>query len=354
MRVVQECIRRGYVVRVYALSWEGPLPEGVDLVVVPVAAVTNHKRYQRFADWVHEDLRWRPVNCLVGFNKMPGLDVYYAADSCYEEKAQQLRRPMYKQTGRYKLFSKFEHAVFDPDAEVTSLLITNQQKVQFQKFYGTSDGYLHILPPGISPDRQRGPDAAQVRCDFRREFDVADGQVLLLLIGSGFITKGVDRALLAISSLPDSLLRRVRFFVIGQDNPRQFLRLAEDLGVADQLAIFSGRDDVPRFLQGSDIMLHPAYLESGGIVLLEALVAGLPVIATDNCGFAPYIERSEGGVVIPSPFSQDRLNSELIRLVEDDDWRARCAANGVRFGRTADIYRMAEHAVDHIEERLGG
>jgi UDP-glucose:(heptosyl)LPS alpha-1,3-glucosyltransferase len=120
------------------------------------------------------------------------------------------------------------------------------------------------------------------------------------------------------------------------------------------MTIFSGRDDVPRFLLGADIMLHPAYLESGGIVLLEALVAGLPVIATDNCGFAPFIDKAGGGMVIPSPFSQARLNSELARLVEDDDLRSRCSASGVRFGKNADIYRMAESAVDLIEERLSG
>ena len=354
LKVVEECIRRGHPVRIYTLSWEGPLPEGVDLVEVPVVAVTNHKRYERFAQWVHDDLRWRPVSCLVGFNKMPGLDVYYAADSCYEEKAQQLRTPMYKQTGRYKLFSRFEHAVFDPEAEVTAMLITDRQRIQFQKFYETPDERLHILPPGITEDRQRGPDAHDVRAEFRREFDLGDEQILLLLIGSGFITKGVDRALLAIAALPESILSRVRFFVIGQDNPRQFQRLAQDLGVGERMTIFSGRDDVPRFLQGADIMLHPAYLESGGIVLLEALVAGLPVIATDNCGFAPFIEESGGGVVIPSPFSQTRLNSELAMLIEDADRRARCSESGVRFGKKADIYRMAESAVDLIEARLSG
>jgi UDP-glucose:(heptosyl)LPS alpha-1,3-glucosyltransferase len=352
LRVATECLRRGYHVRVYTLSWEGSLPEGFDLVEVPVAAVTNHERYRRFADWLLEDLELRPVDCLVGFNKMPGLDVYYAADSCFEEKAQQLRAPLYRFTPRYRLFSSFEHAVFDPESDVTTLLITEQQKAQFQKFYATPDERLHILPPGISRDRQHGPDSERLRCEFRHEFALAEDDVLLLLIGSGFITKGVDRALLAVAALPEMMRRRVRLFVIGQDNPRQFLKLAEDLGVAECFRIFSGRDDVPRFLQGADVMLHPAYMESGGIVLIEALVAGLPVLATDVCGFAPYVEESGGGVLIPSPFVQQRLNAELARLVGDRDFRQQCARNGIAFGRTADVYHMAEHAVDLIETRL--
>jgi UDP-glucose:(heptosyl)LPS alpha-1,3-glucosyltransferase len=354
LRVATECRDRGYTVRVYTLSWEGPVPEGFDVVEVPVAAVTNHRRYERFAEWVAEHRRTFPVECLVGFNKMPGLDVYYAADSCFEEKARLQRATLYRMTGRYRLFSRFERSVFDPSSSVDVMLITEHQKAQFQKFYGTPDDRLTLLPPGISPDRRYGPDSEGVRCEFRREFGIGDHEVLLLLIGSGFITKGLDRALTAMASLDPAVRSNVRFFVIGQDNPRQFLRLAEDLGVEDRLTIFSGREDVPRFLQGADVMLHPAYMESGGIVLLEALVAGLPVLATDVCGFAPYVARAEAGVLIPSPFSQELLNQELERLVTDEDFRRRCAASGIAFGATADLYRMPETAADLIEAHLGG
>ena len=354
LRVALECQRRGMQIRVYTLSWEGPVPEGFDVVIVPVAAVTNHTRYRRFADWVAEDQELRPVDCLVGFNKMPDLDIYYAADSCYEEKAQQLRTPTYRLTGRYRLFSQFEHAVFDPDQGVDVLLITRQQKTQFQKFYQTPDDVLHILPPGIGEDRRRGNDAEQLRCEFRSEFGIADDEVLLLLIGSGFITKGLDRALAAVAALPEPLRSRVRFFVIGQDNPRQFQRLAEELNVEAQLSIFAGRDDVPRFLQGADIMVHPAYMESGGIVLIEALVAGLPVIATDVCGFAHYVEDSGGGVLVRSPFDQFELNGALEHLISDEIFRRTCSEKGVAFGRSADVYHMAERAADLIEARVVG
>ncbi len=354
LRIARECQQRGCHIRVYTLSWEGTVPEGFDVVVVPVAALTNHERYRRFAEAVRADLKLRPVDCLVGFNKMPGLDVYYAADPCFEEKAQQLRASLYRFTPRYRLFSRFERAVFDRCSGVTVLLITEQQKTHFQKYYQTPGERLHILPPGISRDRQHGEESGRLRAEFRREFDLDDDDVLLLLIGSGFITKGLDRALLAVAALPEGLRERVRLFVIGQDNPRQFLKMAEDLGIADRFRVFAGRDDVPRFLQGADVMLHPAYMESGGIVLIEALVAGLPVVATDVCGFAPYVAESRGGVVLASPFSQERLNAELARLVADPAYRQCCARNGIAFGQTADIYQMAERAADLIGAVAGG
>jgi UDP-glucose:(heptosyl)LPS alpha-1,3-glucosyltransferase len=352
LKVAEECVKRGYRVRVYALSWQGPVPEGMDVVKVPVWEVTNHRTYRSFARWVQNDLSRRRVAAVVGFNKMPGLDVYYAADSCYEEKAQTLRVPLYRSTSRYRLFSAFERAVFDSEAHTTVLLITDRQRQEFQQHYQTPAARFRQLPPGLGGDRKRPPDAAALRTSLRRDFSLDDDEYLLLLIGSGFITKGLDRALRALAALPSEIGQRTRLFVIGQDNPKQFSRLAKELGVADRLTLFAGRDDVPRFLQGADLLIHPAYMESGGIVLLEAVIAGLPVVTTDVCGFAPYILDAEAGVVIASPFSQEQLNAAVRSGLEDTAQRARWATNGVAYGQRETLFEMPARAVDFIEERM--
>ena len=352
LRVARACLARGYRVRVYTLSWQGEVPEGLEVVTVPVEAWTNVSRYQRFARWVSADLGWRPARCLVGFNKLPDLDVYYAADPCFEEKARELRRPLYRWTRRYRLFSRFERAVFDPAAATRILLITPRQQPIFQRYYGTPDSRFRLLPPGVSPDRRRRNDHAEVRAEMRATFGIAADELLVLLIGSGFITKGLDRALKALAALPPPLVQRVKFFVVGEDNPGRFLNLAEELGISRRVVFFPGRDDVPRFLQGADLMLHPAYQESGGIVLLEAVIAGLPVIATDVCGFAPYILEADAGAVVPSPFRQEKLNELLADALADPAQRAAWSANGVAFGCRADIFGMPERAVDFIEERM--
>ena len=56
-----------------------------------------------------------------------------------------------------------------------------------------------------------------------------------------------------------------------------------------QVTFLGARDDVPQLLWGADLLLHPAYSEAAGLVLLEAMVAGVPVIASAVCGHAHYI-----------------------------------------------------------------
>ncbi|MFT4676305.1 MAG: UDP-glucose:(heptosyl)LPS alpha-1,3-glucosyltransferase [Patiriisocius sp.] len=351
IRVALQCRDRGYLIRVYTLSWQGEIPEGFEVVIVPVTAVTNHKRYERYGVWVKEHLEGRPVGGVVGFNKMPGLDIYYAADSCYEEKAQTQRSPLYRAIPRYKHFSKFERAVFEPESHTRILMISEVQKPLFQKYYGTQLERFKLLPPGISRDRIAPANSEQLRQEFRDEFGIEEDQYLLLMVGSGFITKGLDRILLGMSSLPPEILKKTRLMAVGQDNPNAFLRMARRLNVERKVTILSGRDDIPRFLLGADLLVHPAYTENTGTVLLEALVAGLPVLATDVCGYAHYIRDANAGRLVPSPYDQtdfDKLLLEMLLSEERQEWQA----NGIKFGQFADIYSMPERAVDEIVDAL--
>ena len=82
--------------------------------------------------------------------------------------------------------------------------------------------------------------------------------------------------------------------------------------------------------------------------MLEALVAGLPVLVSQVCGYAHYIAEADSGLVLDEPFEQDQLNAYLQRMLEDAAARASWASNGVAFAATADLYSMPQHAADVI------
>ena len=227
-------------------------------------------------------------------------------------------------------------------------MISKLQQPLFEKHYGTPKQRFHLLPPGISRDRRAPANASEIRADFRREFALDEDELLLLQVGSGFKTKGLDRSLKALSRLPETLRSRARLIAIGQDDPAPFTRLARSLGINERVVILPGRDDIPRFLLGADLLIHPAYNENTGTVLLEALVAGLPVLTTAVCGYAHYIEEAEGGCVVAAPFAQDVLNAALEKMLSDPAARSHWQANALRFADTADIYSNAESAAGLI------
>ena len=122
---------------------------------------------------------------------------------------------------------------------------------------------------------------------------------------------------------------------IGDDEAAPYERLARRLGLAQRVRLLPGRDDIPRFLVAADLLVHAARKECMGAVLLEAAVAGLPVLCSAACGYAWHVEKADAGRVLPEPFRQAALNSALAEMLaspRQSEW----ARNGVAYGaRTA-------------------
>ena len=153
----------------------------------------------------------------------------------------------------------------------------------------------------------------------------------------------------ALAALPPALKAKSHLWVIGQDDSKPYQQLALTLGVHSKIRFFGARHDVPRFLWSADVLVHPARHENTGTVLLEALVAGLPVLTVEACGYAPYIQESGAGVVVPEPFDQTAWNQALIKLLSDIEnplWRERALA----FSASANVYDMPHTAVQYITE----
>jgi UDP-glucose:(heptosyl)LPS alpha-1,3-glucosyltransferase len=349
LRIAKALLLRGHIVDVYTMSWEGRYEPGLAIRTIAARGFRNHSRRDDFVKQVMPFLRENHYDLIMGFNKMPGLDVYYAADTCYQAKVHEQRGWWYRLTARYRRNVAFEQAVFEPAAKTVILLLSAIQEKEFTHYYHTPAERFHLLPPGIAPDRAAPADAAEIRKQTRADYGITDSEYLLLMVGSGFKTKGLDRALRALAALPGALKANTRLFVIGKDKATPYQRLASKLRIAPNVEFLGGRKDVLRFMLAADILLHPAYNENTGTVLLEALVAGLPVITTDVCGYAHYIQDAASGIVVPSPFKQERFNQSLTNMLLSADIRAAAHWNAISFAKNADIYSMPEHVVSIIE-----
>jgi UDP-glucose:(heptosyl)LPS alpha-1,3-glucosyltransferase len=288
-------------------------------------------------------------DAVVGFNKMPGLDVYYAADSCYQARMRSTRSAAYRLMGRYKAYAGFEEDVFSPESKAEILLLSPQEKQKFIDCYGTPEDRFHLLPPGISKDRFRPVNAPAIRAEVRQEFDLSEDHLLLLMVGSHFQTKGVDRAISAVASLPENLRDRVRLFIVGKGKVDTFTSIAKKLDLAGHVNFLGGRDDVSRFLLAADLLIHPARTENTGTALIEAMAAGLPVVVTANCGYAFHVKDAGAGTVVPMPFQQENLNKALNDLLTNADLRI-LAENGFQYAARSDMSGLHGRAVDIIED----
>lgn len=347
MRIARECVRRGHSVDIYTGGWIGARPEEIGVKLLDTRARSNTRSNDLLAMKLAAAVQAHPYDCVAGFTKIPGLDVYYAGDPCYAARVDESKGASYKLTRRYRDFRRQEAAVFDPAALTEYLLIAHQERDKFMQYYGTPAQRFHLLPPGINRDRFASYTADEADLlSLRRELGVAADEHFVLLVGSRFKTKGVDRAIRALAHLPPALRDRTRLVVVGGDKALRYRWLARILGVSRQVVFSGARDDLARFYHAADVLLHPPYSENTGTILIEAMLCGLPVLTTANCGFAFHVEQAGAGQVCPYPFEQAQLDSLLAGMLQADKsaWRK----NGLAYCEHTDLYSLIERAADII------
>ena len=349
LRIANECNQRGHKATVFTGSWQGDVPEGLNVVIIKHFGLTNHTRAHAFHRKLRKHLANSSYDVVVGFNKIPGMDIYYCGDYCYVGRSFLRHSLFYRFTPRFIYFSSFERGVFEASSKTNILSLSDREKLIYQQYYLTQDSRFLCLPPTLEKARWANLEKLPNRDELRASLGIQSDENLVLLIGSGFATKGLDRAIVAMAALPEELLKKTKLFVVGQDKIEPFQRLAKRLDVVDHVEYLGGRKDVPALMKAGDMLLHPAYAETTGGVLLEAIVSGLPVLATPVCGYAPHIKTADAGYVLRKRFSQQELNEKLHEMLlseEKETWRQ----NGLQYGKNPSLYVMPQRAVDFIEQ----
>jgi glycosyltransferase involved in cell wall biosynthesis len=165
--------------------------------------------------------------------------------------------------------------------------------------------------------------------------DVPDGARVLLAIARLTEQKGIDVAIRALADLPaDTVL-----VVLGEGPERPALvQLARELGVEARVFLFGRVPDVAAWLGRATMLVHPARWEGFGLGVLEAMLAGLPVVATNVSALPELVVEGETGVLV----APDDVGA-LVRAVDVALARPELGAAGLRRARDKfSVDRMAD------------
>lgn len=196
---------------------------------------------------------------------------------------------------------------------------------------------VHVVAPGI--DVRPAPDAA-ARSRARDALGLAEGEFAIATAGRLEAQKGVIYLLRAFARL-GSEAPAARLLVFGDGPLSDELRAeAAWLGIAKSARFFGWRTDLDRLLPGCDVFCLPSLWESFGYVLLDAMVAGVPIVATDVEGIPEVTGNGECALLVP-PADEGALAAALIALLKDGAQRAALAEAGrQRLEREYTLTRM--------------
>ena len=181
--------------------------------------------------------------------------------------------------------------------------------------------------------------------------ELPDGARLLLGLGRLVPQKGYDIALRAFAEVlmrhPDAVL-----LILGEGPERERLeQLGRELGLGGSLLLPGRAGDVATWLRRAELLVHPARWEGFGLVLLEAMLAGLPVVASRVSAIPEVVADGESGLLVP-PDDPAALAAALERVLADSSLAQRLGEGGLArarsefsvermAGATADVYRRA-------------
>jgi glycosyltransferase involved in cell wall biosynthesis len=216
-----------------------------------------------------------------------------------------------------------------------------------------------VAPPGRIDVVPNGIRAARVvpttdRAGARRQLGVHDDRPLLLSCGRLDRGKGPHRVLRAAAALERRLARPVAVALLGEGPERRALRaLAVELGIGDRVCMPGFRADAPRLYDAADVFLLASDAEQHPVALLEAMAAGLPVVAT-RVGGVPVTVRDRHSGCLVTPGDDPALVDALAAIVEDPAFASALGrAARERVDALFTEQRMAE-GVCAVYERVAG
>lgn len=350
LRTLREALSRGHKVTAFFAVQEAELTENnfFNIVKVPVKGWSNHSRMVSFARNVKKQVDSGDFDKVLMFSRIPGGDFYFAADNCLAADWRKLHSEwILKLLPRYRTFLDLERKIFEPESSTRILALTHKQVSDYRKFYQTQPERFLVMPAGIDSACRRPENAPIIRQKIRNEYNISQDSLLLIQVAAQFEVKGVDRSIKALAHLLKNIKYDCRLLVAGGGEIAQYEKIAAGCGLKDRVIFAGACSNIAELIAAADLMIHPARKEATGTVIVESLAVGVPVIASDACGYAEYTGKLEKRLVTPEPFVQEELNEALLYAVNTLDQQKNKA---MQLAGCSDFYRRAGVIVDLLEQ----
>jgi len=164
------------------------------------------------------------------------------------------------------------------------ITVSNNVKNEIMNYYHVQEKNITVIYPGVNLKEFGAENTKQWRNPFRERYHIAENEIIVLFVSNEFRRKGLASLIEALSILKNN---NIRLFVVGSGVERPYRTLANKLGVK---TVFIPRTEhVNRYYAMSDIFVLPTKHEAFGMVITEAMAAGLPVIVSRQAGASELI-----------------------------------------------------------------
>ncbi|MBT3336910.1 MAG: glycosyltransferase [Anaerolineae bacterium] len=240
------------------------------------------------------------------------------------------------------------------------IVATPAEKSQLQFLYQADAGKMVVIPPGVDTSRFYPIPKDEARAYL----GLSPDDCITLFVGRIEPLKGIDTVMKAVSLLGMHDAENPFYVAIIGGEPdaapeemtEEMTRLQQmcDELCLGQMALFLGKraqDTLPYYYSSAEVLLMPSHYESFGMVALEAMACGTPVIASQVGGLAYLVKDGQTGYHVPYD-SPEVLSEKLGALLGDDELRKKMGKQAALYAKEYDWEKIAKKIVDVYKDEI--
>jgi UDP-glucose:(heptosyl)LPS alpha-1,3-glucosyltransferase len=204
------------------------------------------------------------------------------------------------------------------------LAVSEPLRRTLEQTYPAAQGHVSVITPGVVA---ASPKSAQDQHRARLALGLPLDDRLALLVANDPLRKGLKTLIQALAQLPPTW----KLVIAGHIPPASAYRaLAEEAGVLERLLFLGPQRDLRLAYHAADVLAHPTLEDTYGMVVLEAMANGLPVVVSGlpYCGISAELSPGTQAVVLQDPTDPQALAKALQSLVDQPERMLQLAAGG--------------------------
>ncbi|MDR0807213.1 MAG: glycosyltransferase family 4 protein [Enterobacteriaceae bacterium] len=279
-------------------EWQGEQNPDWNIFLCNPAKWGRISRERGFAHAAQQIWQKERFDLVQSHERIAGCDIYRAGDGVHRRWLLQRAKILPRWRQKLLLNDRYHRYVMNAEKEMYAApelqaVICNAEMIKHEimEDFGIAESKIHVIYNAIDSQHFM-PGNEQIRLQIRTKLNIAANTSCLIYVGSGFERKGLEAAIRALAPTQRHLL------VIGKDkDEKHYKHLAASLGCQNQVHFLGVQNNVLPYYQAADGLLLPTLYDPFPNVILEAMACGLPIITSNTCGGAEFIEQGKSGFI---------------------------------------------------------
>lgn len=351
--LVEGLLDNGHEVHIFAHQWkEGDGPaRRLYFHKVPIVPGASFLQVLSFALNSARLLKRERFDLIHSFERTLYQDIYRAGDGCHREWLARREKVVGPFKRALTSINPFHLSILAIERYIFregnyKLIIANSQMgmEEITRHYNVPPERIGVVYNGVDLERFSPRNKAIYREGTRKSIGIAQDELMVLFVGSGFERKGLDFLLQAIALVKKGSGQPIKLVAVGKGREQKYARIARKIGLAQDVIFIGPTERVREFYAAADIFALPTIYDPFSNACLEAMASGLPVITSRANGAAELLSGG-AGLIVEDATDSKKIAGALLYL-NDPETRYEI---GLRARQKAEAFSIQGHVQKTID-----